>query len=145
MKIFVFANQKGGTGKTTTVINVGDAFVRLDKRVLIVDLDPQGHAAISMNLDTEPCVANWLMYPIFNSQPVTPEIMNQWIRPTRRENLFVLPGNQMTAKAQRMLAMEEKSINYIRDCVAPLRRMGFDYLLFDTPPSTGGLQEKQFR
>ena len=98
MKIFVFANQKGGTGKTTTVINIGDAFVRLGKRVLIADLDPQGHAAVSMNLDTEPCVANWLMYPIFNNQPITPEIMNQWIRPTRRENLFLLPGNQMTAK-----------------------------------------------
>lgn len=141
MKIFVFANQKGGTGKTTTVINVGDAFVRLGKRVLIADLDPQGHAAVSMNLDTEPCVANWLMYPIFNNQPITPEIMNQWIRPTRRENLFLLPGNQMTAKAQRLLTIEEQPINYIKDNLAAIRKLGFDYLLFDTPPSTGGLQE----
>lgn len=49
MKTIVFANQKGGTGKTTTVISVGDAFARSGKRVLIADLDPQGHAAVSLN------------------------------------------------------------------------------------------------
>jgi chromosome partitioning protein len=81
------------------------------------------------------------MHPIFNSQPTTPEIINQWIRPTRRENLYLLPGNQMTAKAQRLLTIEEKPINYIKDQMPCIRRMGFDYLLFDTPPSTGGLQE----
>ena len=141
MKTIVFANQKGGTGKTTTVISVGDAFARLGKRVLIADLDPQGHAAVSLNLDAEPCVANWLMYPLFNNQPITPEVMNQWIRPTRQENLFLLPGNQMTAKAQRLLTIEEKPINYIKDHLPAVRKLGFDYLLFDTPPSTGGLQE----
>ena len=141
MKTIVFANQKGGTGKTTTVISVGDAFARLGKRVLIADLDPQGHAAVSLNLDAEPCVANWLMYPLFNNQPITPEVMNQWIRPTRQENLFLLPGNQMTAKAQRMLAIEDTPINYINDHQFAIRRLSFDYLLFDTPPSTGGLQE----
>src|SRR6185436_6979757 len=141
MKIIVFANQKGGTGKTTTVVNVGDALAYLEKKVLIADLDPQGHAAVSLNLDPEPCVANWLMHPIFNTTSLTPEIMNQWIRTTRRENLFVLPGNQMTAKAQRLLTIEEKPINYIKDNLLAIRRLGFDYLLFDTPPSTGGLQE----
>ncbi|MBM4426633.1 MAG: ParA family protein [Chloroflexi bacterium] len=141
MKVIVFANQKGGTGKTTTVINVGDALAHIGKKVLILDLDPQGHAAISLNLDTEPCVANWLLHPIFNASPITPEIMNQWIRPTRRENLFLLPGSQMTAKAQRLLTIEEKPINYIKDQLPAIRRLGFDYLLFDTPPSTGGLQE----
>lgn len=141
MKVIVFANQKGGTGKTTTVVNVGDALASLGKKVLIADLDPQGHAAVSLNLDPEPCVANWLMQPIFNTVSLTPEIMNQWIRTTRRDNLFVLPGNQMTAKAQRLLTIEEKAINYIKDQLPAIRRMGFDYLLFDTPPSTGGLQE----
>jgi chromosome partitioning protein len=81
------------------------------------------------------------MYPIFNASPITAEVMNQWIRPTRRENLHLLPGNQMTAKAQRLLTIEEKPINYIRDNLPAIRRLGFDYLLFDTPPSTGGLQE----
>ncbi|MBV6451380.1 MAG: Chromosome-partitioning ATPase Soj [Anaerolineales bacterium] len=141
MKTVVFANQKGGTGKTTTVISVGDIFARLGKRVLIVDLDPQGHAAVSMNMDAEPCVANWLMYPLFNNHLISPEIMNSWIRPTRQENLFLLPGNQMTAKAQRMLTIEETPINYINDYLFPIRKLGFNYLLFDTPPSTGGLQE----
>jgi chromosome partitioning protein len=141
MKIIVFANQKGGTGKTTSVINVGDALARAGKRVLIADLDPQGHAAVSLNLDPETCVANWLMHPIFNPTALSPEIMNQWIRTTSHENLFVLPGNQMTAKAQRLLTIEEKPINYIKDLLPTIRRIGFDYLLFDTPPSTGGLQE----
>jgi chromosome partitioning protein len=81
------------------------------------------------------------MHPIFNTVSLTPEIMNQWIRTTRRNNLFVMPGNQITAKAQRLLTIEEKPINYIKDQLPAIRRMGFDYLLFDTPPSTGGLQE----
>ena len=141
MKTIVFANQKGGTGKTTSVINVGDVFAATGRRVLLIDFDPQGHAAVSLNLDPEGGVANWLMHPIFNKDPLTAESLNQWIRTTRRENLFLLPGNQMTAKAQRLLTIEEKPINYIKDCLAAVRRMGFDYLLFDTPPSTGGLQE----
>jgi len=141
MKAIVFANQKGGTGKTTTVINVGDALSRMGKKVLIVDFDPQGHAAVSLNLDSEPCVANWLTHSIFNTDPLTTEEMNRWIRTTRNENLFVLPGNQMTAKAQRLLTIEEKPINYIKDRLPVIRHVGFDYLLFDTPPSTGGLQE----
>jgi chromosome partitioning protein len=141
MKTIVFANQKGGTGKTTSVINVGDALAQLGRRVLLVDFDPQGHAAVSLNLDTEGGVASWLLHPIFNKQPLTAEIVNQWIRTTRREKLFLLPGNQMTAKAQRLLTIEEKPINYIKDCMSAMRRLGFDYLLFDTSPSTGGLQE----
>jgi chromosome partitioning protein len=42
MKVIVFGNQKGGTGKTTTAIKVGDALARTGKRVLLIDLDPQG-------------------------------------------------------------------------------------------------------
>jgi chromosome partitioning protein len=141
MKTIVFANQKGGTGKTTSVINVGDTLARLGKRVLIVDLDPQGHAAVSLNLDPDNSVTSWLVHPILQGDPITLELTRGWVRPTRVENLSLLPGNQTTAKAQKMLAFEEKPINYIRDCLPPLRRMGFDYLLFDTPPSTGGLQE----
>ena len=105
MKVIVFANQKGGTGKTTTVINVGDALAHTGKKVLILDFDPQGHAAVSLNLDTEPCIANWLLHPIFNANPLTPEIMNQWIGPTGREHIYLLPGKHMTAKAQRLLTM----------------------------------------
>jgi len=141
MKTILFGNQKGGTGKTTSVVNMGDALARAGKRVLLVDFDPQGHTAVSLNLDPESCLANWLLFPIFNANPVTTEMAQQWLRTTCQEKLLLLPGNQMTAKAQRLLAMEEKPINYIRECLTPLRRMGFDYLLFDTPPSTGGLQE----
>jgi chromosome partitioning protein len=141
MKAIVFANQKGGTGKTTTVINVADVLAQMGKKILILDFDPQGHAAVSLNLDTEPGIANWLLYPIIHHYPASMDMLDEWIRPTRRENLFVLPGNQATAKAQRHLAIEDKPINYIKDCLTPIRRLGFDYLLLDTPPSTGGLQE----
>ncbi len=141
MKTIAFANQKGGTGKTTSAINLGHALARMGRRILVIDFDPQGHAAVSLNLDTEPGVANWLMYPSFNTAPLTPEIIQQWLRTTSCENLFLLPGNQMTAKTQRLLAIEEAPISTIRDLLQPVRRMGFDYVLFDTPPSTGGLQE----
>lgn len=141
MKTIAFANQKGGTGKTTSTINIGHALARMGQRILVIDFDPQGHAAVSLNLDTEPGVANWLLYPSFNATPLTSETVQQWIRTTSCENLFLLPGNQMTAKAQRMLSIEEAPINTVRELLQPVRRMGFDYVLFDTPPSTGGLQE----
>lgn len=141
MKTIVFANQKGGTGKTTSVVNIGHALAQLGRRVLIVDFDPQGHAAVSLNLDPEPGVANWLLHPSFNTQPLTADIIQQWVRTTSCENLFLLPGNQMTAKAQRLLAIEEAPITTVKEALHPIRRMGFDYILFDTPPSTGGLQE----
>ena len=47
----------------------------------------------------------------------------------------------MTAKAHRLLTIEEKPINYIKDQLHAIKKLSFDYLLFDTPPSTGGLQE----
>lgn len=141
MKVIVFGNQKGGTGKTTTAINVGDALARAGKRVLLIDLDPQGHAAVSLNQEPDTGVANWLTYPVFQHATITPEVVQPWIRPTRNPNLFLLPGNQSTARVQRFLAMEEKPVNTIRDSLTPFRRMNFDFLLFDTPPSTGGLQE----
>jgi chromosome partitioning protein len=141
MKTIAFANQKGGTGKTTSVINIGHALARAGRRILVIDFDPQGHSAVSLNLDTEPGVANWLLYSTFNTAPLTPDVIQQWIRTTSSDNLFLLPGNQMTAKAQRLLAIEEAPITTVRDLLSPIRRMGFDFVLFDTPPSTGGLQE----
>jgi chromosome partitioning protein len=141
MKTIAFANQKGGTGKTTSVINIGHALARAGRRILVIDFDPQGHSAVSLNLDTEPGVANWLMYPSFNTSPLTPDVIQQWIRTTSSDNLFLLPSNQMTAKAQRLLAIEEAPITTVRDSLSPVQRMSFDFVLFDTSPSTGGLQE----
>ncbi len=126
------ANQKGGQAKTTTTINLAAWLAKNGKRVLVMDNDPQGHCAIALGVQPEPCVFNILLGL---GEP------HQWVRETGRANLELIPGDRSTATAQSVLAVENRPISAVRDGVTSLLSK-YDYVFFDTAPSAGGVQER---
>ena len=131
-KTITIANQKGGVGKTTTAVNLAHGLVLEGKRVLLVDLDPQGQCATILGLKQEPGVFNLLVA----EQPLT-----QVTRTTDRQYLFVVLGNSKTATAQTVISVQRSPVSYTYEkIVLPASEDDYDYLIIDTPPSVGELQ-----
>jgi len=126
------ANQKGGVGKTTTAVNLAHGLVLEGKRVLLVDLDPQGQCATILGLKPEPDTFNLL---------VADFSLNQVARPTDRENLFVIIGDMKTATAQTVLSVQKSPISFLYNrLISPAATGNYDYVVIDTSPSVGELQ-----
>ena len=138
-RIIVIANQKGGVGKTTTTINLSHGLAQQGKKVLILDLDPQGQCATFLGMDPSPGAYYMLLAPQGDRQMVI-----QQIRQTGRENLSLIPGNSLTATAQTVVNAENRSVSCIKELLANLNKgeTQYDYILIDTSPSVGGLQER---
>jgi chromosome partitioning protein len=141
-KIIGVAIQKGGVGKTTTTISIAHGLAMRGKRVMIIDFDTQGQCATYMGLPQEPGVYNWLSFPLINETKLTLDHIRQWVRLTNRDNLFILPGNPATAHIPNMVSVEGAEIKtHFKHCLAPLSNAGLDFIVFDTPPSRGPVQE----
>jgi chromosome partitioning protein len=142
-KIIAVAIQKGGVGKTTTTISIAHGLAMRGKRVMIVDFDTQGQCATYLGLTQEPGVYNWLAFPLVDGNPpMTIDHIRQWVRVTNRANLFILPGNPATAHIPGMVANEGHEIKrHFKKSLDPLTHAGLDYIIFDTPPSRGPIQE----
>jgi chromosome partitioning protein len=129
----VIANQKGGVGKTTSASSLAHGLALRNRRVLLVDFDPQGQCATALRINQEPSV--------FNALVNTHSDIHQWIRDTDRTGLYLLPGDRSTATAQIVINAENRPINSIRMLFKPLGKE-YDYIIFDTAPSVGGIQER---
>lgn len=138
-KVICIANQKGGVGKTTTAVSLAHSLTLKGKRVLLIDLDPQGQSATALGRGPEPGAFHLLT---MGTTPQETTFVQSWVRLTGREGLYLLPGDQQTMAAQTVLNAQDKPISAIRQVIGRFFREGLHYILFDTAPSVGGIQER---
>ena len=130
-KIISVTNQKGGVGKTTTTINLGAALAELGKRVLIVDLDPQGNASTGLGIEVEDRTLT--TYDLL----LDDVSLNDVIYPTDQAGLFIVPSTVDLSSADMELVSNEKRSFLLHDALRQPAMTGFqfDYILLDCPPS----------
>jgi chromosome partitioning protein len=129
-RVLAVANQKGGVGKTTTAVNVAAALAELDRRVLVVDLDPQGNATTGLGID--PRTLGSTMYQVLVG--ATP--MEDTIEGTSVRNLFVAPASLDLAGAEIELVPMFSRERKLRQALGTIAD-DYDYIFIDCPPSLG--------
>jgi len=138
-KIICIANQKGGVGKTTTAVSLAHGLSQKGRRVLLIDLDPQGQSATALGRSPEPGVFYLLT---MGKAPQESAFVQSWVRYSGREGLYLLPGDQQTMAAQTVLNAQDQPISAIRASVGRFFKDSLHYIIFDTAPSVGGIQER---
>lgn len=129
-KIISIANQKGGVGKTTTSVNLGACLAYIGKRVLLIDIDPQGNATSGVGIekaDVDNCIYDLIVEDV-NVEKV--------IKSTKLENLDVIPATIQLAGAEIELVptiSREVRLKRAIEVIKP----NYDYILIDCPPSLG--------
>ncbi len=129
-RIIAVANQKGGVGKTTTAINLAASLAALEKRVLVLDIDPQANATSGLGVEKTSVEAG--AYDLLLGEVPPQEL----IHPTALEKLFLLPSQIDLAGAEVEMAAVEGRQYLLRPKVESLRGQ-YDYIFIDCPPSLG--------
>ncbi len=130
-RIVSVANQKGGVGKTTTAINLGAALASFGKKVLLIDLDPQGNASTGLGVDqSDRRVSTYDL--LLNDMDVERVAI-----PANVPNLWITPATTDLSSADLELVSTARRVFLLRDALRTpaVSRMEFDYILIDCPPS----------
>ena len=128
--IIACANQKGGVGKTTTVINLAAYLALAGRRVLVVDLDPQGNATSGLGFDRQSGASS--IYPAL----VDPELARSVVQPTQIDGLWLIPSGQDLAGAEVELVGVPQRERKLSVALGKLRN-SYDFIVLDCPPAVG--------
>ncbi len=128
MMIFCIANQKGGVGKTTTTVNLAAGLAKIGRRVLVVDLDPQGNATMGSGVDKRGLVLS--VYDVLLGNATVTETRQA----SPKGGYDVIGANRELAGAEIELVGLERRDRRLREALAPVTA-DYDFVLIDCPPS----------
>lgn len=129
-KIIAIANQKGGVGKTTTAVNLSSSLGRSGKKVLLIDIDPQGNATSGVGVNKRE-----IAFSTYNLMLADAKLEDVLID-TKFDNLSLLPSNMSLAGIEVELVEMEERVYRLKQAIAPLKD-DYDYIFIDCPPSLG--------
>src|SRR5688572_13245754 len=130
-RIIAIANQKGGVGKTTTAVNLAASLAVSEKRVLLVDADPQGNATSGIGIPKD--IIRWSLYDALMEQRPAADVV---LRHGQIAHLSVLPATQDLVGAELEMVDREGREHTLRRVLDTVRE-SYDYILVDCPPSLG--------
>jgi len=129
-KIIGFCNQKGGTGKTTSIVNLATFFALAKKKTLLIDLDPQGNATSGLGIEKRDL--EFTAYQVLIQEvPAEKAILLTNVR-----YLYIIPADSSLAGAEIELAQLEEREFYLKKALERIKE-NFEYILIDAPPSLG--------
>lgn len=128
-RIIAIANQKGGVGKTTTAINLAAALAVMEKKVLLVDCDPQSNATSGLGVTQDEIIGRDLYSAFY-----TPEKISQSIRYARAPFLSIIPSSPNLVAVELELVDKMAREYYLKECINQVADK-FEYVILDCPPS----------
>ncbi len=129
-RVIAIANQKGGVGKTTTTVNLGASLAENDRRVLVIDLDPQGNATTGLGINSRALDSS--IYDVL----LNDVSLEDCVEPTNVLNLFLAPASLDLAGAEIELVSVMSREQRLRRAIDEVKA-DYDYILIDCPPSLG--------
>ena len=128
-RVYAFANQKGGVGKTTTAVNLAACLAEAGERALVVDLDPQANATSGLGMRANGTSS----YDLLDGAPLA-----ELAKPTAFPNLFLVPSKPGARRRRGRALAARRTASASSPTRSPTRE-GFDFVLLDCPPSLGPL------
>lgn len=127
-KTIVFANQKGGVGKTTSAVNLGAYLASAGRRVLLIDFDPQGNLTSSVGKSNK----GTGIYEVITERASARDVVDS----TSQEGLYIIPSSINLTGANIELVEVERREFFLRNALAEVRE-AYDFVFIDSPPSLG--------